>query len=96
MTCGNCGFALLTSRSKERGQCADCARLSLPVRGPRDPDAQPLGDCDWCSRPVYSDQPYEEGNGGAGVMHADCFLDKFEEEDYNSREVERELPEEEP
>ena len=31
-----------------------------------------VGDCDWCSFPVFEDEEYTEGNGGSGVMHCDC------------------------
>lgn len=37
-----------------------------------DVEGEFLGNCDWCSAPVYSDQPHEAGNGGEGVMHSDC------------------------
>lgn len=42
----------------------------LYVDDPNEP--QPIGDCDWCSMPVYEDEDYEYGNGGSGIMHTDC------------------------
>lgn len=31
-----------------------------------------LGDCDWCSYPVYADQLYVDGKDGDGMMHTWC------------------------
>ncbi len=35
-------------------------------------EPEELGTCAWCSRPVYSDEEYEEGDDGTGIMHRDC------------------------
>ena len=34
-----------------------------------------IGDCSWCSQPVFEDDDYECGNGGNGVMHLECEMD---------------------
>lgn len=46
-------------------------------------EADFIGNCDWCSQPVYSDQPHESGNRGDGVMHTGC--DRDDDVDYHSK-----------
>lgn len=47
-------------------------RNTEPLDSEPQDELEYLGDCDWCSQPVYSDQEYEAGDDGAGVMHEDC------------------------
>ena len=45
-------------------------------------DPSYIGDCAWCSEPVYEDEDYEAGDDGEGVMHADCGFDTDAQYDY--------------
>lgn len=64
------GFPLGTHTFQTFREAAECAAL-----WEADQPRQWLGDCDWCSAPVYSDQAHEDGRGGEGVMHLGCATD---------------------
>lgn len=39
---------------------------------PEKEDREVIGDCDWCSCPIYSDEEWVDGKDGKGFMHKEC------------------------